>query len=923
MASTIFFGELNAGIQVGVNNAPINQIQLPPERPETPSEPLSTVPFLRDVDFVDRGTILEQVEEKCITRKSQLAIEYSYRVRERSPNTWVFWVHASNAARFEQGYRAIAHQAKIPGYRDPKASVVSLVTDWLQVEKRKWTLILDNVDDDQFFRELQKNQAAHQQRPLGFLPCSSNGSIIITTRSRAVALRFVDERNLIEVNPMDSLDASALMNAKLGYQTEQGIATQDDIMKLTEALEFMPLAIVQAAAYIRHPASRCSVAQYLEDFQSSDSQKLKLLDYDVGNIHRDMDSKNSILVTWSLSFEHIRQTRPSAADLLSLMSLFDRQGIPEAVLQKQIPQEQTPRKKEKGKIREWFNLKFRSGRASCAAKRDSPDYSKESGATNVAFDVQRDVMMLRDYCLVSIGQDSSFGMHRLVQLSMQKWLAANGELEKWKFVFVEKLDSEFPGWANDEDWSLCRSLFPHVQSALSQKPLSRLALSRWASLLYKAAHYGYFQDEGTRLEEMAMESMNARTETLGDMDPEGAILLSLIYGRRGQWQRSIDMLERVHRDTKKIYGEEHIFTLRVMKYLAKGYCRKGRFQEAETLQLKELQIKEIQFGDDDLSVAESMQDLAWIYREQRRFQEAFTLELKVIEIFKKQLGPEDPDTLATAKAMVDLYPDSRPLEVAESLGIDAFEICEKTLGPHHPKTLNSAGYLSMIHSMGGRHEEAETLACQVLETHKRIHGSDHLETIRYAENLSEIWVNIGKYQEAEVLTQQLLETKMRVWGTAHLNVLKCRKSLSEILVEMGRYQESEAIKCQLIESFRESVGPLGFETINCLWGLACLYDEMKEFQKASSLRYQIFEAKSLSYGAEHPETLRSLYNLSLSLERQGQDLEAMDRMTECRDKQANILGVDHPDTKESSRQIQLWQPPGLDIGVAPTTNEAT
>lgn len=96
---------------------------------------------------------------------------------------------------------------------------------------------------------------------------------------------------------MDSLDASALMKAKLGYQTEQGVATQDDIMKLTETLEFMPLAIVQAAAYIRHPASRCFVAQYLEDFQSSDSQKLKLLDYDVGNIHRDMDAKNSILVT--------------------------------------------------------------------------------------------------------------------------------------------------------------------------------------------------------------------------------------------------------------------------------------------------------------------------------------------------------------------------------------------------------------------------------------------------------------------------------------------------------------------------------------------------------------------------------------------------------------------------------------------------
>jgi hypothetical protein len=90
---------------------------------------------------------------------------------------------------------------------------------------------------------------------------------------------------------------------------------------------------------------------------------------------------------------------------------------------------------------------------------------------------------------------------------------------------------------------------------------------------------------------MAMESMNAKKETLGDMDLEGAILLFLIYGRGGKWQRSIDMLERVHRDTKKIYGEEHIFTLRVMRNLGTAYCKKGRFQEAETLLLKELQIR--------------------------------------------------------------------------------------------------------------------------------------------------------------------------------------------------------------------------------------------------------------------------------------------------------------------------------------------
>lgn len=203
-----------------------------------------------------------------------------------------------------------------------------------------------------------------------------------------------------------------------------------------------------------------------------------------------------------------------------------------------------------------------------------------------------------------------------------------------------------------------------------------------------------------------MESMNAKKEIIGDMDPGGAIVLSLIYGRRRQWQRFIDMLARVHIDMMKIYGKEHIFTLDVKRELATAYYWKGRFQEAETLQLKELQIRGIQFGNDDLSVAASMRKLLWTYREQRRFQEAVALERNILETYKKQFGPEDPATLAIARSVVDsgFYPDPRLLEVAESLGIEAFDICNEALGPHHPKTLNSAGYLSMIHHMRGRYE---------------------------------------------------------------------------------------------------------------------------------------------------------------------------------------------------------------------------
>ncbi len=145
-----------------------------------------------------------------------------------------------------------------------------------------------------------------------------------------MALKLVEQRNIIEVEPMSKADALELFASKLG-----GDDSSDDATELVAALEFMPLAIVQAAAYISQRAPRYSVRDYLRDFQKSDRKRTSLLDREGGQLRRDREAKNSILITWQISFDYIREIRPSAADLLSLMSFFDRQGIPEDLLRSQ------------------------------------------------------------------------------------------------------------------------------------------------------------------------------------------------------------------------------------------------------------------------------------------------------------------------------------------------------------------------------------------------------------------------------------------------------------------------------------------------------------------------------------------------------------------------------------------------------------
>ena len=97
----------------------------------------------------------------------------------------------------------------------------------------------------------------------------------------------------------------------------------------------MSLAIVQVTAYIQQKEVRYSVRQYVKTFQRNEKQKTSFLNYETSHLRRDPKVKNSIIITWQISFDDIREKWSSLTDLLSLMYYFDRQDISKEVLKVQ------------------------------------------------------------------------------------------------------------------------------------------------------------------------------------------------------------------------------------------------------------------------------------------------------------------------------------------------------------------------------------------------------------------------------------------------------------------------------------------------------------------------------------------------------------------------------------------------------------
>jgi hypothetical protein len=244
-------------------------------------------------------------------------------------------VHASTQARFEEAYRDIANRLELPGRDNPKADVLRLVRDWLRDEATgRWAMVVDNVDDVETFfpsRKRQRDDVSGDPPTslAAYLPQSRNGSILVTSRGKDAAVRLAGGYNKIkEVLAMNEGEGLQLLRNKL-----RDPPIEESAVDLLHALDCIPLAVTQAAAYINRRA-RMTVADYLAKFWRNSKKRESLLKGDAGELRRDESASNSVVTTWRISFEQIRQERQSAAELLSLMSFFNPQGIPESLLRR-------------------------------------------------------------------------------------------------------------------------------------------------------------------------------------------------------------------------------------------------------------------------------------------------------------------------------------------------------------------------------------------------------------------------------------------------------------------------------------------------------------------------------------------------------------------------------------------------------------
>jgi hypothetical protein len=393
----------------------------------------------------------------------------------------VFWVHASSEERFRQSYASIAEECNIPGRDDPKVDILVLVRDWLTKGfKRQWLMVIDNADDTQLFFQLQQENADPTHKKLGrYIPECAHGLILITTRNKQAGSRLTRGKPPIEVGNMNKREANQLIRTML----ENDDTPDEEISGLATRLENLPLALAQAASFVHE--NGITIDDYIVLLDASDTNLVECLSQPFETIGRDSETPHAVTATWIISFEQIEKQDRFAGEVLSLISLLDRQAIPREFI-----------------INYWQRVRV-------------------AGANETSQEVRviKALGTLKAFCFVLEAKDRSLDMHRLVQLVARKWLVIKGKMAEFAQHALKTVSDTYP-FGQFETREICLKYLPYAYAVLKNENTSlRGGGEARACLLYNMAGYFFYEGRWKEAEELQVDVVEIRKRVLGDEYP--------------------------------------------------------------------------------------------------------------------------------------------------------------------------------------------------------------------------------------------------------------------------------------------------------------------------------------------------------------------------------------------------------------------
>lgn len=621
----------------------------------------------------------------------------------------------------------------------------------------EWLLIVDSIDLRAFSNPHILSEV---------IPKTGRGTVILTSHRKLNTLKFGSLLETITLGAWEKTDAKRLLEIHTERPIPEGAVTAE----LLSELELLPLAIVQAASYMKRTS--ISISQYVRLLRRYRQRQVELLPELSAKNPRDVDTAHPkiLLLQAILSVEAVSSQNAIAEELLFFIACVEPSRIPIELL------------------------------------RSSYHESRLNAA----------IELLKDYSLVTLGSSGDvLHMHSLTHLAIGAHLRKQNTFTTYarrafmlvfeQFVTAPRLGSIFhdshqwllhalSAWqaymmepnersscrieeevvvrlVSDIAWHLRSSgsytaargfLEKAVQQSCAMYGFgSSCFLACWRNFAMTERELGNFE----RVAEILSTSIEAEDSFFLNDHPD----IIGLQGEIGLWLQSrglYHVAEEWHWKAIELsdrhFGHEHAVTLKEGQNHALSLYRQGKLEIARDCFESILKLRKEQFGLYDIDTLETIDSLALVLQAQGQHELAKQYLQQALEGREAILGPSHPNTFYSRADLAESHRQCGELFQAERLTKEALEFFRMGLGETHPTTLILLGNLGILHQCRGSYCEAERITKEVVYRRGWKLGPTHPDTLLSMFDLSVLFQCQEKHKDALNLGQQVLAARRRI-----------------------------------------------------------------------------------------------------------------------------------------------------------------
>jgi len=590
--------------------------------------------------------------------KTQLATEYLYQYHDDYEVIW--WVRSEEEQSLITDLAGLSVALGLAAITDSFEQRIALSRNWLN-QHGEWLIIFDNAN--------------HPDQIKPYLPTNPHGHVLLTSRYRdwSTVGTSIDLEVWTRQESVDYLKTQLEANESVD---------QKDLIALADRLGDLPLALAQAAAFLKETKGRFSITDYLGLYESRRA--------DLEAQHRTLglqlhNYEQTVATTWQISIEAVTETQPEALNFLNVCAYFAPEVIPLDILQEH---------------RQYFSAEV-------------AEIFADVLATNALLST------LHRYSLIDL-QVQQFSMHRLVQQVIRDQQTGDKSKQACLFILNEAFDYDID---NVETWKTSQELAPHIEHLVQYSDDS----PEVGGLLNE---YGLYQDNAalyTQAQSNLERALDIAKKFHGPDDHVTAVRhnnLSTVFSSLGQYGAAKTHLEQALKIDETKNGLKHPSVGLKVTNLAGAYKDVSEFNKAKPYAERGLAIAEANYKPTHPAIAEPLSVLAQVFQGLGEHDEAKVYAERALEITKSNFGP-NYDLLAVRHLVLSLILTGlKNIDEAKAHAESALAITK--INNNSENILGSLQNLTLIAQLSKNQEQAKGYAEQALSIAQDNFDPDHL-----------------------------------------------------------------------------------------------------------------------------------------------------------------------------------------------------